>query len=84
MNGADRPRTETLAAILLMALQQLAAEGRVDEACRMAGRACAVLRQSDLMEWRKFNAFLHRVVRDAPDVGRGLPVGPYGSSSVSQ
>jgi len=47
--------------ILLSSLEALAATGEVDAACRLAGRACAVLRNNDPSGWRKFNALLHRL-----------------------
>lgn len=47
--------------ILLSSLEALAATGQVDAACRLAGRACAVLRNNDPSGWRKFNALLHRL-----------------------
>jgi hypothetical protein len=36
------------------------------------------------VEYRKFNVFLHRVARLAPDIGHAPPESPYGSSSLSQ
>ncbi len=47
--------------ILLSSLEALAATGQIDAACRLAGRACAVLRRTDSSGWRKFNALLHRL-----------------------
>jgi hypothetical protein len=55
-----------LAGILLASLEALAAAGQVDEACRLAGQACAALRQSDPGTWHRFNALLHRLVRRLP------------------
>ncbi len=47
--------------VLLQALEELAAAGRADAACRLAGRACAVLRNKDAQGWQRFNALLHRL-----------------------
>jgi hypothetical protein len=51
----------TLDALLLESLTALAAAGQDDAACRLAGRACALYRQSDMMAWNKFNILLHRL-----------------------
>ncbi|HVV92127.1 MAG TPA: hypothetical protein VHD15_01800 [Hyphomicrobiales bacterium] len=62
-----RPSTPAdLAGILLASLQALAAAGEVDAACRLAGEACAALRRCDAGTWHRFNALLHRLVRDLP------------------
>lgn len=50
-----------LTAILLSSLEALAATGEVDAACRLAGRACVALRNTDSSGWRKFNGLLHRL-----------------------
>ncbi|MBN9244644.1 MAG: hypothetical protein J0I98_17815 [Mesorhizobium sp.] len=52
-----------LAAILLGSLEALATAGQAEAACRDAGKACAVLRGADPVQWRKFNALLHRLSR---------------------
>lgn len=52
-----------LAGILIAALEELAATGRADAACRLAGRACATLRNRDPQTWQRFNALLHRLSR---------------------
>lgn len=49
--------------LLLDALQMLAGAGEVDAACRIAGKACVVLRQTAPKDERRFNALLHRLVR---------------------
>lgn len=49
--------------ILLSSLEALAAAGQVDAACRLAGRACAALRNKDPADWRRFNALLHRLCK---------------------
>ena len=72
MSDAGPPHADALSTILLTALQALAASGRADEACRLAGRACAALRLRDAQQWKKFNAFLHRAARDTPDPGRSV------------
>jgi hypothetical protein len=58
--GAPR---EQVIVMLLDALQKLADAGEVDAACRIAGKACAVLRRSDAKSERRFNALLHRLTR---------------------
>jgi hypothetical protein len=55
--------TDALAGVLLRSLEALAAAGHADEACRLAGHACAATRQTDLRIWKKFNALLHRLAR---------------------
>ena len=52
-----------LADILVASLETLARLGQADAACREAGRACAVLRGANPVQWRKFNALLHRLSR---------------------
>jgi hypothetical protein len=52
---------EQVVVLLLDSLQRLAKAGEVDAACRIAGRACAVLRRSDAKGERRFNALLHRL-----------------------
>lgn len=75
--GADRPEApepgvayssgdhlvSALADILVASLDTLAKAGQADAACRQAGKACAALRVSNLVQWRKFNALLHRLSR---------------------
>lgn len=69
MDGGRDP-VSGLAAILVASLEALALAGQADAACRQAGKACAVLREADPAQWRKFNALLHRlsghVRRDEP------------------
>jgi len=60
---------EQVIVLLLDALQKLADAGEVDAACRIAGKACAVLRQSDAKSERRFNALLHRLTRRLETVG---------------
>jgi hypothetical protein len=62
--GGDDP-VPGLAAVLLASLEALALAGQADAACRHAGKACAVLRGTDPVQWRKFNALLHRLSRHA-------------------
>lgn len=57
--------------ILLRSLEELAAAGGVDAACRLAGLACATMRGSDMRQWKRFNAFLHRWSSRAPEPGAG-------------
>jgi hypothetical protein len=49
--------------LLLQGLQELAAAGRTETACQLAGQACAVLRRNDPKDWHKFNALLHRLCK---------------------
>lgn len=56
-----------LADILLASLKELAAAGRTEAACRLAGHACAALRHDSPAAWKSFNAFLHRFARQTPD-----------------
>ena len=49
--------------LLLEALQKLADAGEVDAACRIAGKACGILRRTAPIAERRFNALLHRLVR---------------------
>jgi hypothetical protein len=57
--------TDGLADVLIAGLEALADAGQVDAACRLAGRACALLRGADPKQWQKFNALLHRLTRRA-------------------
>jgi hypothetical protein len=69
LDTIDRPaRTmpDSLDRILLASLEALAAAGETDAACRLAGQACAALRQHDATAWRRFNALLHRLVLRPP------------------
>ncbi|MGB5904832.1 MAG: hypothetical protein WBF99_09705 [Xanthobacteraceae bacterium] len=52
-----------LAGVLLTSLEALAAAGKADAACRLAGQACAELRHSDPAAWQRFNVFLHRMIK---------------------
>ena len=61
--------------ILLSGLRALADAGEAEQACRLAGRACAALRGRDETQWRRFNGLLHRL---GPRTG---PVGPMAARS---
>lgn len=61
--------TPELCDILLAGLRALADDGDADLACRLAGRACAVLRQRDDVQWRRFNVLLHRLIPKTGPVG---------------
>ena len=54
---------EQINLLLLDALQKLADNGQVDAACRIAGKACVILRRTVPKDERQFNALLHRLVR---------------------
>lgn len=49
--------------ILLASLTALAAAGEVEQACRLAGQACVMLRASDPAASRRFDVLLHRLTR---------------------
>ena len=49
--------------ILLTSLTALAAAGDVEQACRLAGQACVMLRVSDPAASRRFDVLLHRLTR---------------------
>ena len=67
-NAADTARApKPLAEILARSLDELAAAGRVDTACALAGLACAATRLSDIEQWKRFNALLHRWSAKAPE-----------------
>lgn len=57
------PPHEQINLLLLDALQKLADTGEVDAACRIAGKACVILRRTAPKDERRFNALLHRLVR---------------------
>jgi hypothetical protein len=67
MNAASGPSPPAapadIVAILVASLEQLAAAGEVEAACRLAGQACAVLRRRDAQAWHRFNGLLHRLTR---------------------
>lgn len=52
-----------LARVLITSLDALAVAGQPDMACRLAGQACAVVRQSDPATWQRLNVFLHRMIK---------------------
>jgi hypothetical protein len=62
---------EQVIVLLLEALQRLADAGEVDAACRIAGKACVVMRHSDAKSERRFNALLHRLTRKLEPIERG-------------
>ncbi|MBS0248372.1 MAG: hypothetical protein JSR61_17285 [Proteobacteria bacterium] len=65
----ERPRRipPQIEDVLLESLKALATTGHTDTACRLAGQACAAVRQNSPVSWKAFNAFLHRYARYAPD-----------------
>lgn len=60
---------DALVAPLLDALEKLAKAGAPDAACRIAGRACAILRTTNPAGMQRFNALLHRIARLSGPVG---------------
>ena len=63
---------EGIIVLLLDALQKLADDGEVDAACRVAGKACVLLRQTSPRAEQRFNALLHRLTgRHGPVDRRG-------------
>ena len=64
-SSGDHP-VSVLTDLLVTSLEALAKAGQADAACRQAGKACAALRASNPAQWRKFNALLHRLSRQAP------------------
>ena len=58
--NADLP-DNPLAEILLESTAALAACGKVDQACRLAGRAYVALRRTDPAMARRFDVLLHRM-----------------------
>jgi hypothetical protein len=65
--------------ILVRSLEELAAAGRVDAACRLAGLACAATRHDDIRSWKRFNALLHRWSARAPQPFRAHGAAPDAS-----
>ena len=57
------PRDNPLAEILLESTAALAACGKIDQACRLAGRAYVALRRTDAAMARRFDVLLHRLAR---------------------
>ena len=57
---------EALTAVLADALRALAADGRAEEADRLAGRAYAALRREHPEEARRINALMHQLTRISP------------------
>ncbi|HWV42844.1 hypothetical protein [Pseudorhodoplanes sp.] len=55
-----------LTEVLLASLETLVAAGEAEAACRLAGRACAAVRQSNPAAWQRFNVFLHRMIKRLP------------------
>ena len=61
---------EGIIVLLLDALQKLANTGEVDAACRLAGKACVLLREISPGAEQRFNALLHRLARRLGPAGR--------------
>jgi hypothetical protein len=77
--GKSTPSADgELSVILLASLEALADAGDAEQACRLAGRACAALRHEDLGRWRRFNALLHRLTPRTEPIGRHARPGSSG------
>jgi hypothetical protein len=61
MSGAAGRRD--LAGLLVASLEQLAAAGELEAACRLAGEAYVLLRLEEPRAAQRFNALLHRLTR---------------------
>jgi hypothetical protein len=55
-----------LVGVFLDTLRALAAAGQVEQACRLAGQACATTRQSDPATCHRFNLLLHGLTKKLP------------------
>ena len=64
-SSGDHP-VSVLTDLLVRSLEALAKAGQADAACRQAGKACAALLASNPAQWRKLNALLHHLSRQAP------------------
>jgi hypothetical protein len=71
-----------LSEILQESLKALAAAGQADMACRLAGRACAVLRTKNPEQWGRFNKLLHRLGPMTGAVGTPRPTAVDGSHQI--
>ena len=70
---AQAPRAapqKGLTVLLPDALQKLANTGEVDAACRIAGKACVLLRGTSPGAEQRFNALLHRLAHRLGPVDR--------------
>lgn len=64
MTGASMPHSDladALTDLLLETVRKLADAGQSEEACRIAGKACAVLRPARPAGEHRFNVLLHRL-----------------------
>ena len=66
--NAFSSRDDELCEILRTSLQALADAGQSEAACRLAARACALLRKENPRRWGKFNGLLHRLSPMTDDV----------------
>lgn len=62
VTSRDQPKNP-VADILLDSVTALAANGDVERACRLAGRAYVALRQTEPWTARRFDVLLHRLTR---------------------
>lgn len=74
----------TLGEILARSLEEMVAAGRVDAACSLAGLACAATRRTDVREWKRFNALLHRWSARAGEPGRPLAPAPVTADMTTE
>lgn len=73
-----------LSVLLSESLKALAAAGQTDAACRLAGRACALLRGRNPPEWVRFNKLLHRLSPMTGDIGAQPPAGNADNSHKAE
>ncbi|MHA6646330.1 hypothetical protein [Mesorhizobium sp. A623] len=73
-NGSGEIDAE-LCALLSESLTALTKAGQADAACRLAGRACALLRGRNSPEWARFNKLLHRLSPMTGDISTQPPAG---------
>ena len=76
--GAPRGETTNpvvgeLSEILRASLMALAEQGKIDEACTLAGQACRVLRREEPENWQVFNKLLHRLCARAKIMETSAP-----------
>lgn len=83
-SGRVAAAPSTLGEILARSLEELVAAGRIDAACSLAGLACAATRRTDVREWKRFNALLHRWSARAGEPGRPLAPAPVTADMTTE